>query len=192
MKSAYSFDMVHGTQEVFRVFLEALAHPGEPFGLNRYSAGFPRYGQWLAPAVTLLDNETGFFWDGAPEIGREIRFLSGSLPVSLEQADFVFLSCQADPARILSVVRRGTFTDPHDSALLLIAVQGGLEHTAQLNGPGVPPEGRRIRLCSTEVSWFKAREDQGFEYPCGVELVFLREDFSIIALTRKVSITWLM
>jgi phosphonate C-P lyase system protein PhnH len=188
LKSAHSFDLVHDAQEVFRLFLEALANPGRLLSLN--GSGFPRYGQWLAPALTLLDNETGFFWDGEPEIGEEIRFLSGCLPAALEEADFVFLSRPEDPGRILAKVKRGTLADPHDSALLLVAVSGKPQYAARLEGPGVPPQGRDISLCAAELSWLKTRDHQGFEYPLGVELVFLREDFSIAAFPRKVNVVW--
>lgn len=190
MKNAHSFDPVHGTQEVFRAFLEVLANPGRPLDVSRHAAAFPRAGQWLAPALTLLDNETSFFWDGAGETGEEIRLLSGARAAALEDADFVFLSRRQDPANILPRVKRGTHADPHDSALLLIAAEGAREYPLKLEGPGVPPGGRRINLSSVESSWLKAREQEGFEYPCGVELVFLREDFSVVAFTRKVSIAW--
>lgn len=188
MKSSHSFDLVHGAQEVFRLFLTALANPGRLLSLG--GTGFPRHGQWLAPALTLLDNETGFFWNGEPELGEEIRFLSGGLPATLEEADYVFLSRREDPGRILGKVKRGTLGDPHDSALLLIAVSGSPEYTSRLTGPGVPPQGRSVSLSAEELSWLKAREEEAFEYPCGVELVFLREDFSIVAFPRKAGIAW--
>jgi alpha-D-ribose 1-methylphosphonate 5-triphosphate synthase subunit PhnH len=177
---------------VFRLFLEALANPGRILSLGRHSAGFLRHGQWLAPAVTLLDTETGFFWDGAPEVGGEIRFLTGGAAVSPEEADFVFLSQKTEPRRMLSRVKRGTYTDPHDSALLLVAVRDGLERPLKLKGPGVPPEGRDVSFFPEEFSWLQAREEQDFEYPCGVELIFLREDFSFLAITRKAAVIWPM
>jgi phosphonate C-P lyase system protein PhnH len=190
LKSAHSFDLVHGAQEVFRLFLEALANPGRRLRLD--GSGFPRHGQWLAPALTLLDNETGFFWNGEAEVGGEIRFLTGGMAVPLEEADFVFLPRPEEPGRILGEVKRGTLADPHDSALLLIAVRTGLERPFKLKGPGVPPEGRDLGLFPEELSWLEARERQAFEYPCGVELVFLREDFSFLAVTRKAGVIWPM
>jgi hypothetical protein len=61
-------------------------------------------------------------------------------------------------------------------------------------GPGVPPEGRRLDLSPAETAWCRAREEMGFEYPRGVELVFLRRGGAILALTRKteVRILWPM
>jgi phosphonate C-P lyase system protein PhnH len=194
----HDFDMVHGAQEMFRLLLEALANPGRALNLRHLAARFAGAGQWLAPALTLLDGETGFFWDGDAETGEEIHFLSGAPRVSPEEADFVFVSGgERAPAEILSQVKGGTHLDPHDSALLFIAAgeRGGGGHSGKnehilLRGPGIPPEGRRIGLFPGEAAWCRARETRGFEYPCGVELIFLREDFSFLALTRKTEFLW--
>jgi alpha-D-ribose 1-methylphosphonate 5-triphosphate synthase subunit PhnH len=201
--------MVHGTQEMFRILLEALANPGRVLDFQPYAVQFAGQGRWLAPALTLLDKETGFFWDGNPETGEEIRFLTGAPRVFLEKADFVFLSGgknspgvsdpedhveapQAKAAQILARIKQGTHLDPHDSALLFIAAGTGErpEEPVFLSGPGVPPEGRRIDLFPAEAAWCRARDGRGFEYPCGVELVFLRENNSLAALTRKTAFRW--
>ncbi|MDR0585249.1 MAG: phosphonate C-P lyase system protein PhnH [Treponema sp.] len=203
MKNKHAFDMVHGTQEVFRILLEALANPGRVLSIGPYAAQFAGQGRWLAPAVTLLDKRTGFYWEGDPETGEEIRFLTGAPRVSLEEADFVFLNRELQSGKaphVFSRVKGGTHIDPHMSALLFIdagtgegVVTDGGEKPGEsvfLSGPGIPPEGRHLDLFPAEVEWCRARDDRGFEYPCGVELVFLREDCSLAALTRKTAFTW--
>jgi alpha-D-ribose 1-methylphosphonate 5-triphosphate synthase subunit PhnH len=195
----HDFDMVHGTQELFRILLEALANPGRVLNFRHLAARFAGAGQWLAPARTLLDSGTGFYWDGDPQTGEEIRFLSGAPQVSLEEADFVFVSGGAAAAGILGRVKGGTHLDPHDSALLFITAGkngggtrsgGNGKEPVGLKGPGIPPEGRTICLSPGEALWCRARETRGFEYPCGVELIFLREDGSLMALTRKTGFSW--
>jgi phosphonate C-P lyase system protein PhnH len=190
MKTKHRFDMTAGTQEVFRLLLDALANPGRPVDLSAQAGQFAAHGQWLAPALTLLDNETGFYWDGDPEIGEEIRFLSGGVPVPPEEADFVFIAANGGAADIIPLVKSGTHIDPHDSALLFIAAGGKAERPLMLKGPGVPPEGRSLRVSAAEAAWLLARDAQGFEFPCGVELVFLRENCSLLAVTRKASLVW--
>jgi alpha-D-ribose 1-methylphosphonate 5-triphosphate synthase subunit PhnH len=198
VKNKHSFDMVHGAQELFRILLEALANPGRILNIRLYTGQFTGQGRWLAPAVTLLDQGTGFYWEGDRETGEEIRFLTGAPRVSLEEADFVFLSRGSpDPdeaSRILVRVKQGTHPDPHKSALLFIDTEAGtgegLAETVSLKGPGIPPEGRTIRLSPGEAAWCRARDERAFEYPCGVELVFLRDDDSILALTRKTELLW--
>ncbi|MDR2258281.1 MAG: phosphonate C-P lyase system protein PhnH [Treponema sp.] len=204
LKRKHSFDPVHGAQEMFRILLEALSNPGRVLNFRSQAAQFAGQGRWLAPALTLLDKETGFFWDGDPQTGEEIRFLTGAPGVSLEEADFVFLS-QGTPEKapgFLARVKGGTHLDPHDSALLFItAGEGGgepgeesvrklMKEEAVIKGPGVQPEGRRVDLFPAEALWCRALEARAFEYPCGVELILLREDDSLLALTRKTEFLW--
>jgi len=202
-RTKHDFDMVAGTQEVFRLLLDALANPGRPVDVSGHVCKFTANGQWLAPALTLLDNETSFFWDGLPEVGEEIRFLSGAVQVPLENADFVFLSsfntakkAESEAAKILSQVKDGTHRDPHNSALIFIAAESDQPLSAgqliSLNGPGIPPEGRNVPLSAVEAAWVKARDAQGFEYPCGVEIIFIRKDNSLVAITRKAAVSWPM
>jgi alpha-D-ribose 1-methylphosphonate 5-triphosphate synthase subunit PhnH len=194
VKNKHAFDTVHGAQEVFRLLLEALSNPGRVLNIRRCADQFAAQGRWLAPAITLLDTQTGFFWDGDSQTGEEIRFLTGAPRVSLEEADFAFLSAgiraRDESLRILSRVKRGTHLDPHTSALLFIAAETGEGRRAFLTGPGIPPEGRTIYLSPGEALWCQARDELGFEYPCGVEFVFLREDGSLMALTRKTKVQW--
>ena len=234
MKNKHAFDMVHGAQELFRILLEALANPGRVLSIRRYADQFAGQGRWLAPAVTLLDKGTGFYWDGDAETEEEIRFLTGAPRVPPEEADFVFLSLREGGAppcgrakvpayppngdaapvtpppggqpsgppeitcdearRFLARVKQGTPIDPHLSALLFIAAgtwdgekPGKLVF---LKGPGIPPEGRAVHMSPGEAAWCRAREELDFEYPCGVELIFLREDDSVLALTRKIEFLW--
>jgi alpha-D-ribose 1-methylphosphonate 5-triphosphate synthase subunit PhnH len=226
VKNKHAFDMVHGTQHVFRILLEALANPGRVVSLLPYAAQFAGQGRRLALAATMLDQGTGFYWEGDRETGDEIRFLTGAPRVTLEEADFVFVSpgeggappCApaasglryppnggstpvtpppdnpAGALSFLSRVKQGTHLDPHQSALLFIDAEAGENgnpgETLSLRGPGIPPEGRTIRLSPGEAAWCRARDERGFEYPCGVELVFLREDDTLLALPRKTAFLW--
>ena len=205
MKTKHQFDMVTGTQEVFRLLLEALANPGRPVDLSAHVCQFAANGKWLAPALTLLDNETGFFWDGSSDLGEEIRFLSGAAQVPLENADFVFLSslganteseaaqtATQTAAQVLCQAKGGTHRDPHNSALIFVTTGGKQDQSVVLKGPGIPPDGRKVAVSAVEAAWIKARDAQGFEYPCGVEIIFIREDNSFLAITRKAAATWPM
>jgi alpha-D-ribose 1-methylphosphonate 5-triphosphate synthase subunit PhnH len=212
IKHKHRFDTVHGAQEVFRILLEALANPGRILNLRSQEEQFAGQGQWLAPALTLLDKETGFFWDGDAQTGEDMRFLTGAPQVPLEAADFVFLPApggmaspgapRAEADRILSRVKRGAHIDPQDSALLFIAAGErysgeaaageAAKEPVSLEGPGIPPAGRRIDLAPAEADWCRAREDLGLEYPCGIELIFLRPEGFILAFTRKVRFLWPM
>ena len=192
-REKHEFDMVSGTQEVFRLLLDAMANPGRTVDLSAHASQFASNGMWLALALTLLDNETGFFWDGPEELAREIQFLSGSAQVPLESADFIFLS-SLGAEQLLSRVKAGTHRDPHESALVIVRAGGKPDQSLsiEIKGPGVPPEGRKTPLSMEEAVWIKARDAQKYEYPRGVELVLVREDDSLLAITRKAAVTWPM
>jgi phosphonate C-P lyase system protein PhnH len=198
MKLKHHFDMVMDTQAVFRLFLDALANPGRLVSIARYAGRFARQGCWLAPAVMLLDHETGFFWNGAAEIADEMRFLTGSAPVPIGCADFVFLPAPAVPAEIMAQVKQGSLEDPYDSALLLVATdedaqRGNIRIPIILQGPGTPPEGRTVLLSQAECAWLEARSSSmPALYPRGAEIIFLRKDASVLAFTRKVALIWPM
>ena len=201
-RTKHDFDMVRGTQEVFRLLMEALANPARLVDLSNQISQFASNGRWLAPALTLLDNETGFFCDGSSELVEEIHFLSGAAQVPLENADFIFLSSSYINAnlnatrifaeQILSMVKAGTHRDPHDSVLIFIASCGKADISVSVTGPGVPPEGRKILISTAEAAWIKARDTMKFEYPRGVEIIMMREDNTFLAITRKAAVTWLM
>jgi len=201
-RTKHNFDMVSGTQEVFRLLMEALANPARLMDLSNQISQFASNGKWLAPALTLLDNETGFFCDGSSELTEEIQFLSGAAQVPLENADFIFLSSsyvnnihnagQIFAEQILSKVKSGTHRDPHESVLIFIASSEKADISISVSGPGVPPEGRKILISATEAAWIKARDTMKFEYPRGVEIIMMREDNTLFAITRKAAVTWLM
>jgi phosphonate C-P lyase system protein PhnH len=192
MRAKHDFDMVMGAQAVFRILLDSLSNPGRPLDIARYAGQFRENGRWLALAVTLLDNETGFYWNGTPEAADEICFLTGSPTASIGRADFVFLPEPAAPDEILESVKPGTHTDPHDSAMIIVGAGGPPEANAALRGPGVPPGGRNTSFSIAERAWLEARERRAYEYPCGVELVFLRGGGELLSVTRKVGVQWLM
>ena len=192
MRAKHDFDMVMGTQAVFRLLLDSLSNPGRPANASRYSGQFARRGRWLAPAVTLLDGEVGFYWNGERETADEICFLTGSSTASIERADFVFLPEPSDPDEILGRVKPGTHTDPHDSAMIITEGGGTPEINAVLRGPGVPPGGRSAQFSAAERAWLEARERRAHEYPCGIELIFLRDCGEFLSVTRKVAVQWLM
>ena len=194
-RSKHNFEVPEGTQEVFRQLLDAIANPGKSVDISNQVFKFESNGLYLGLALTLLDNESSFYFDGSTDLGEEIRFLSGAAEVPLEKADFVFLTIKdenvkANATNVFSRLKSGTHLDPHNSAMLFVAAGGDVEHSVNLKGPGIPPLGRETALSSLEMFWLRARDLQGFEYPCGVELIFLREDNTILAITRKAAVTW--
>lgn len=191
MKKKHLFDYTHDSRRVFRVLLELLANPGEARSIADPASRFDGNGLWLAAAATLLDNEVTFHWNGGADGGAEISYLTGSSQAGARDADFILLPEPASPTELMPLVKHGTHEAPHTSATLIIGSDGLAAAECALSGPGVPPEGRRLALDGYEREWVLARNALDFEYPLGVELIFLRGNGDMTAVTRKVDVKWL-
>jgi alpha-D-ribose 1-methylphosphonate 5-triphosphate synthase subunit PhnH len=187
----HSFDYTLDSQGVFRVLLDALANPGALYSIAEQAARFAGNGAWLAAAATLLDNEVTQYWNGAPDDGAEIGYITGSAPADIQSADFILLPAPVDPSALLPLVKTGTHTAPHTSGTVIAGSSGATGDECELSGPGVPPEGRRAALTGYERKWVQARDALEREYPLGIELIFLRADNDITAITRKAAVKWL-
>lgn len=187
MNAKHNFDFVMDGQEMFRILLDALSNPGRIKSYAAYAGGFAFAGEWLALATVLLDGEVSYYSNLAPGIKEEIHFLTGCREENAEAADFLLLAETAQPESIFAKIKMGTLTDPHDSATLLIRCQDApADQELLLSGPGIPREGRRLLLSRPEKAWLDERDKQQYEFPCGVDLLFLRPDQTLVAVTRKV------
>lgn len=191
MNKKHTFDYTSDSQRVFRVLLELLANPGSILSISEMAPLFAGNGLWLATAATLLDNEVTHYWNGDPGDGAEICYLTGSPGADIRDADFILLPEPADPFEALPLVKPGTYESPHTSATLIIGSDGKTAAECALEGPGVPPGGRRLALGQYERDWVQARDARNCEYPLGVDLIFLRAGGDMAALTRKVGVKWL-
>ena len=83
MNTLHSFDEVFDTQAVFRKVLEAMSNPARTVSIaEQKSRLFGEYKEFIALAVTLLDNEVTFSGCGNEELERDIQLVTLS-----EQAD---------------------------------------------------------------------------------------------------------
>lgn len=185
MQTKHKFDMTMDAQKVFRIVLEALSNPGRVKKIEEYTYKFADNGEWLALAVTLLDGEVSYYSNLHSDIKNEIHFLTGCHEEAIEKADFILIE-NMKPEEVLAKAKEGTHIDPHDSAFIIIKSMEEPVEKVYLNGPGVPPEGRTLFVSKEEKEWLETKESMNYEYPCGVELLFLRASGEIVAVTRKV------
>lgn len=188
MKTKHRFDFVHDAQETFRILLNAMANPGRPETFGTYAAKFTEHGEWLALAMTLLDGEVTYYSDFDEGLKKEIHFLTGAREALPEEADFIFLEDCKTPGAILEKAKGGTYEEPHKSAMIVVKSKEEPEEAIRLEGPGVPPEGREMETGQMERDWIDARDQREYEYPRGVELLFLRPGCRIVAVTRKIKV----
>lgn len=191
MDTKHKFDFVHDAQNMFRLLLDAMANPGRVGEAGMYAEKFETReefkgnGIWLALAAVLLDGEVTYWSNLANKIRKEIHFLTGAEESGPEHADYLFIDGGEDPEEVMGKVKAGSHSEPEKSALLVIRENEIPDISRTFHGPGIPPEGHRVFLGDRERRWVEARDRACFEYPCGIELMFLRQDGSFLVITRK-------
>ena len=92
-------------------------------------------------------------------------------------------------ARMLSAVlvqaKCGTLTDPHQSASLLIRDSGEKSETMTLYGPGIDGE-TELHCTPTVVRALELRDQQAYEYPTGIDLIFVTDSGYVTCIPRLV------
>ena len=183
----HDFDTVFDSQKVFRIVLEAMSNPTRVVNIKE-SAGklFGSCPEFLAVAMTLLDNETGFAVYGDDSLSDEIASLTLAGREETQSADFHFV---CDP-RVLSAVienaKCGTLSDPHKSATVVIRNNGSPHSHMMVTGPGIDGQ-MTIQATQTVKDAIALRDRQNYEYPQGIDMIFISgggELFTVPRLTR--------
>jgi alpha-D-ribose 1-methylphosphonate 5-triphosphate synthase subunit PhnH len=137
MKKIHTFDEVFDAQKVYRLLLSAMAN------LRRGHIGpcaKKLYGEnpvFLALAMTLLDNETGFCACGQEKLSDEIVSLTLSRPEPTARADYIFVADLNGLEHAVPNAKCGTLRDPHKSATLIVKNGGEKTVRLRLRGPGI-------------------------------------------------------
>jgi len=153
----------------------------------------------LAIAMTLLDNEVSFSVcsdvvasSGASVGTCESRAFADTVAsltlaeeVATSKADFIFVGSEVALAAAIEQAKSGTLADPHKSATLVIANKGEFNQSLSLEGPGIKGQAS-ISATSTMLDALRLRDEQSYEYPEGIDFLFVTADSNIIALPRLV------
>ena len=146
---------------------------------------FGNYSAFLALGMTLLDNEVTFSTCGEEALRKNLQLVTLSQEAPLSQADYLFLSHAQMLPTVLEQAKCGTLIDPHKSATLLILDSGEKECAITLYGAGI--DGDTIFHCSSLVKKaLDLRDQQAYEYPMGVDLIFVTADGEVCCIPRLV------
>ncbi len=190
------FEPVFDSQSTFRVVLDAMARPGS---VGLLAAADARCtlpgGQGLAAvAQTLLDHEVTFavapgMEERAEEFTRYLAATTGSRPVGIEEADYVFTRGPLANG-VLTALKRGSLAFPDEGATLLLLISNieddsGL--SVSLTGPGIP--GTRMRhLSGLGIETLAERRTANAEIPRGIDLLLVDTHGRVIGLPRTTQI----
>jgi alpha-D-ribose 1-methylphosphonate 5-triphosphate synthase subunit PhnH len=190
MIAANTFDEVHDCQAVFRQLLRAISNPGEIVSIAAPAANFHEPdGAMLALALTFLDKETVFTVVDDALLAQTFAQITyaGSREA---QAGFIFITqpCAAGDIRaILEKATPGTLVEPHTGSTLFISVPEFPDtDSARLSGPGVQ-KSRSVGLTDYAKAWLEARDRMEYEYPMGIDLIFVTPAGDLMAIPRKIT-----
>ena len=193
MLKKHQFDFIQDTANIFRLLLDSFAYPGKKNDVLPYSGKLSaNHSVMSALAVVLLDNETSFYVHGAPELAQEVRELTNCPASPAEKAYFIFVPCATDTNEKRFLLRdclHGSFLDPHESATILVSVASGNERRVELSGPGVG-SGKKATFPEEVLDWMRERDSQNFEYPLGVDFVFVLSDSHVLCVPRLVKVVY--
>ncbi len=186
MKKLHDFDEVFDSQKMFRLILHAMANPTQSVSIEDYAkkftSGIPVF---LAIAMTLLDNEVSFHAYRNKELSNDITTLTLSRQETLENADYVLVTDDGDVDEVIAGVKCGTLRDPHLNATVIMKDSGEECEPVRLHGPGI--DGSTVFQASNAVRRaLSARDLMCYEYPQGIDLVFVTDAGKLFAIPRLV------
>ena len=184
LSKKYNFDMVFDCQEVFRLILDASANPSRAVDLGKFAEKlYGTHAVCLAVAFTLLDNEVSFHISGAQNLSDEIKSYTLAVEASIESADFVFVCRPEKLESAVQAVKCGTLLNPHKSATVIIIDDERPIFPLTLSGPGINgcPE---IFMSQTMKDAISLRDAQHYEYPQGIDLLFISGSGKLTAIPR--------
>lgn len=186
MKKIHTFDEVHDSQQMFRLILKAMANPLQTVELGAYAAKlFGANRAFLAIAFTLLDNETSFCTFGNELLDSSIVSLTLAEKRDCAQADFIFAGNRENLFSAIQNARCGTLADPHKSATIIAKISGEKRARLKMTGPGI--DGSIMLLTDpTALEAVELRDRLCFEYPQGIDLLFVDEQDRLFAIPRLV------
>ena len=187
----HDFDEVFDSLKVFRLILEALSHPTRVVSLQAYAeklSGSNPY--FMAVAMTLLDNELCFNTCEDRQLSDEIASLTHARRAPVEEADLIFISRAEDLKDVIENAKDGTLIDPHKSATVVVrnVVNEHAPHCwLSFIGPGISTN---ITTLVSEVvrDTLALRDAQCYEYPQGIDLLFISDVGDLFAIPRLVHI----
>jgi alpha-D-ribose 1-methylphosphonate 5-triphosphate synthase subunit PhnH len=141
---------------------------------------------FLALAITLLDNEVSFNTCENHTLTAEIESLTLTRKAGLENADYVFVSNPNKIKDVLDKIRHGKLANPHKSATLIVRNDGNPDYPLILSGPGI--DGQAVVWVSSTVSeTIRLRDEHVYEYPSGIDVIFVSSTGKMFAISRLVS-----
>lgn len=194
---AMTHDAVRAMQQIYRVLLDAMAHPGLVYQLITHpqisideSTAHPAVASVL---LTLADHEVSLHIDGGDDALEQllVRRLRVSI-VPATEADFVVTRLATLDPTLLRRVKRGSLEYPEDGATVIIvcdALTAADGSRLTLRGPGIR-EALSVRLPGLSELVLRARAEAVSGYPPGIDILLVDDAGRVIGLPRTTRMEW--
>jgi alpha-D-ribose 1-methylphosphonate 5-triphosphate synthase subunit PhnH len=192
------FDTIFDSQKIFRILLDAFAHPGKVVKISNLKIAPPSNISKASAGVlfTLLDHEVGFAVSTSNEKQKEeieeyFIINTGSRLKSLESADFILM---LGALTKLEKIKKGSLDYPDQGATIVYSVEEigegnpeGDSVSLTLAGPGINGK-RYLALKGLKKQEVIKIMEVNKEFPLGVDFVFTDKEDRLFALPRSTKI----
>ena len=184
----HNFDTVYDSQKVFRLILEVMSNPTRVVSISEYADKL--YGDhpvFLTVAMALLDNEVSFNTCENCQLSDDVISLTLAKRETVDNADFIFVCNPNDVNNVIEYAKCGTLADPHKSATIIIRNDGEPTERLTLSGPGIDGQ-IEVTVTQTVKDAIALRDAQNYEYPQGIDLIFISDEGELFAIPRLVKV----
>lgn len=183
--------MLHQTQKMFRMVMNAMAHPGIIERANEQIVSLGIH-EGAVLLTTLLDKEVTFHGMNLTE--EEIiqiceRYRTSYVTIS--EADFILLMAtrSVDDYDVLNAAKIGTLIDPQKSATLIILAcdfQNSVPYI--VSGPGIMGQQQR-QIPQILEALLPIRQKLNQEFPLGVDIILSDIHNNMMCFPRTTNMT---
>lgn len=185
--------LIMSMQKVFRKLLKSMSQPGVISCVGEaenIDYNFNCLPVSMLLMSVLLDAEVKFYVESnEKDLKEQISRLTYSTYAKIYEADYIFVCMdnREQLRRIISEAKRGTLSDPHEGATIIIEVENiSNNETLILTGPGIKEKAYLSVPLSS--SWIEARDEANKEFPMGVDIIFADRNNNLAALPRTTKI----
>lgn len=192
-----SFDLVHDTQKAYRKVVNSMSRPGTINSLENecevLDLGLNINKGVLLLMMMILDREVTYSieCENKDAYIKEITQLTYAKCVNTENADFLFIlkdALESKSYKELEKTKIGTLIDPQKSTTVIYEVEDfDNSNIFELKGPGIN-EKEEVSIKLTE-ELLKIREKKNYEYPLGIDFIFIDSKYRIICIPRTTVIS---
>lgn len=184
----------HICAETYRQLVNSMSYPGDVYSIhcsldNPYPEDLDN--RVLLMSKMLLDREVTFrvIEDQITDTAKHIKSLTAAVEAGLNEVDYVFLmdTNVLKKMNVLSKVKQGSLTDPHDNCTLFVLTDDFSKgKNYLLQGPGIR-KSKNVKLPDVD-QLIKQRQNYLSEFPMGVDMIFLSSKYELLAIPRTTCI----